>query len=80
MGSEFSQLKRCHKVSPLSKAASDETLLAAFYTLLWFPVFLWHRKLSLLYVYQVLPELELAENSWIIGFRDRWDLFHYVFL
>lgn len=48
--------------------------------LFWFAAFPWHRKLSLLYGYQVLPELELAENSWIIGFRDRWDLFHYIFL
>lgn len=60
--------------------ASDETLAAALYILFWFSAFPWHRKLSLLYVYQVLAELELAENSWIIGFRDRWDLFHYIFL
>lgn len=58
--------------------ALDVTSAAALY-ILCFSLTSWHRNLSLLYVYQVLAELELAENSWIIGFRDRWDLFHSIF-
>lgn len=57
--------------------ALEVTSAATSFMLLCFSLTSWHRNLSLLY--QVLAELKLAENSWIIGFRDRWDLFNSIF-